>query len=217
MANASIAEKLLPTIRRDLLSGELKRGEKLTEKSLCEKYMVSRTPIREILRVLSSEGLIELVPYQGATVRGFTREDMADIFRVRELIESQAGAWAIERMDDDEADKIEQNFETQEYYASRMEFNKFTDLNREFHKMMFYYCHSRLVNDFEHVYHTYFRFTESVSQTGINVISAMLEEHRCIMEALRARDPKAGIAAIGAHMRNCRARAMQSLAAGDLA
>jgi DNA-binding GntR family transcriptional regulator len=67
--NASLSEDLAARIREDILSGKLTDGSKLTEQTICDKYKVSRTPVREALSKLEVEGLIENIPNRGAFIR----------------------------------------------------------------------------------------------------------------------------------------------------
>ena len=78
----------------------------MTEKSICEKYNVSRTPVREAFKQLEADGLIKNIPNRGAYVRGLTVRDISDLFDLRCIFEVQAVEWAIDRMSDEEIDKL---------------------------------------------------------------------------------------------------------------
>ena len=88
--NLSIREQSLDTLRKAILSGELKPGQALTEMELARQLGVSRAPIREALRILNSEGLVETIPYRGTTVTRLSREDIEEIYSMRMLLESYA-------------------------------------------------------------------------------------------------------------------------------
>lgn len=88
--NMSIREQSLDTLREAILSGELKPGQALTEMDLSRQLGVSRAPIREALRILNSEGLVETVPYHGTTVSRLTRMDIEEIYSMRILLETYA-------------------------------------------------------------------------------------------------------------------------------
>ena len=90
---------LYQEIQKDILSGELESGSKLTEAAVCKRYGVSRTPVREAFRQLEADGLIENIPNRGAFVSGLTKRDISDLFDLRILFEVQAVEWAIKRMD----------------------------------------------------------------------------------------------------------------------
>ena len=109
--NVSLSTDLFVRLKEDILSGALRNGEKLTEKDLCDKYEVSRTPVREALVQLQAEGLIENVPNRGAFVTSLSDRDIDDMYTLRKAYEVQATRWAIERITEDEMDELEENFE----------------------------------------------------------------------------------------------------------
>ena len=94
--NMSIREQSLDTLREAILSGELKPGQSLTEMDLSRQLGVSRAPIREALRILNSEGLVETIPYHGTTVRRLTKVDIEEIYSLRSLLETYAMQRVIE-------------------------------------------------------------------------------------------------------------------------
>ena len=94
--NMSIREQSLDTLREAILSGELKPGQSLTEMDLSRQLGVSRAPIREALRILNSEGLVETIPYHGTTVRRLTKVDIEEIYSLRILLETYAMERVIE-------------------------------------------------------------------------------------------------------------------------
>ncbi len=95
----SIREQTLDTLREAILSGELKPGHTLTEMDLSRQLGVSRAPIREALRILNSEGLVETIPYHGTTVLRLTKVDIEEIYSMRILLETYAMERVIEAGD----------------------------------------------------------------------------------------------------------------------
>lgn len=81
------ASRVLRDLRRDILSGTLPQGTRLTEYSLCARYEVSRVPVREALRTLAAEGLVAHRPNLGATVATISHDDAEDLYAVRTTIE----------------------------------------------------------------------------------------------------------------------------------
>ena len=88
--NMSIREQSLETLREAILTGELKPGQSLIEMDLSRQLGVSRAPIREALRILNSEGLVETIPYHGTTVARLTKRDIEEIYSMRSLLKSFA-------------------------------------------------------------------------------------------------------------------------------
>ena len=100
------AQKIEEEIKIEILSGRLRTGQRIVEQDLCDKYGISRTPIREILRRIESEGLIETIPNRGAFVKGFTEQNIDDFYVMKSALEIQYIRWAIERITDDELDML---------------------------------------------------------------------------------------------------------------
>ncbi len=97
---------LVERLRAMINSGELTAGERIPEQALCERFDVSRTPLREALRVLSSEGYVQLTPNRGASVARLTLQDLEDVFPVMASLEALSGEIACARITDAEIDAI---------------------------------------------------------------------------------------------------------------
>jgi DNA-binding GntR family transcriptional regulator len=84
---SSAADRVLSALRHDILSGALAPGWRLTEASLCARYDVSRVPVREALRALAADGLVDVRPHAGATVAVISADEADDLYAVRATIE----------------------------------------------------------------------------------------------------------------------------------
>ncbi|MCP1365669.1 GntR family transcriptional regulator, partial [Halomonas sp. BBD48] len=94
-------------IRSMIDEGTLTPGSRVPEKQLCEQFGVSRTPLREALKVLASEGFVELLPNRGARVAKLTRDTLQNTFEVMSSLEGLSGELACERITETELDDIE--------------------------------------------------------------------------------------------------------------
>ncbi|MEM1428509.1 MAG: GntR family transcriptional regulator [Pseudomonadota bacterium] len=102
IARPALAVEVADALRELILEGELAGGEKIREKELTERFGVSRTPLREAMKMLASEGLIELIPNRGAIITIVSDEMLADAFPVLAALEGLAGSHAAERATDEE-------------------------------------------------------------------------------------------------------------------
>lgn len=91
------AQKVCESIAIDILTGILPDGKQIVEQKLCEKYKMSRTPIREIIKDLQMLGLIDLIPNRGAFVSGISQRDVND-FSIEKSSHPQCVKWAVERI-----------------------------------------------------------------------------------------------------------------------
>lgn len=97
ISNVPLRQKIVNVLREAILSGELKPGAALVETALAAQLGVSRAPLREALRTLAKDGLIETVPYRGTTVKSLSHKDVEEIYSLRELHETFAIQRIIER------------------------------------------------------------------------------------------------------------------------
>ncbi|MEY8041444.1 GntR family transcriptional regulator [Saccharopolyspora cebuensis] len=103
---APLREQVLELLRADILAAEFAPGQRLVESRLCERFEVSRTVIREVLRQLESEALVALVPHRGPVVAELTRADAKALYEVRGALEGLAGALFAERADTGQRNRL---------------------------------------------------------------------------------------------------------------
>ena len=112
--------ELLVALRDYIVEGNLPDGARVPERDLCERFGVSRTPLREALKVLASEGLIDLLPNRGARIRPLRTHDIRELFDVMGGLEALAGRLACERIEEAEIVEIERlHYEMYGYYLRR--------------------------------------------------------------------------------------------------
>src|SRR5689334_14733301 len=99
-------EEVVGRIRAILLDGEIPPGARIPERELCERLQISRTPLREALKVLAAEGLVQLLPHRGSRAAKLTDKDMRDLFEVCQGLEALAGELACERISESEIAQI---------------------------------------------------------------------------------------------------------------
>jgi DNA-binding GntR family transcriptional regulator len=128
--------ELLPALRDYIVEGNLADGARVPERALCERFAISRTPLREALKVLAAEGLIELLPNRGARVRQFDAEDIRQLFDLMGGLESLAGRLACERITDEDIAEIERvHHEMYRHYLHR-DMHGYFHCNQAIHQMI---------------------------------------------------------------------------------
>lgn len=101
-----LREAVFEAVRDAIISGVLSPGERLMEVQLAEEMGVSRTPVREAIRKLETEGFIAMMPHKGAYVAGISAKDILDVFEVRAALEALAARLAAARITEEELDKL---------------------------------------------------------------------------------------------------------------
>lgn len=205
-ANVPISTNLYLQLQRDILTGKLKNGQKLTEQVICEEYNVSRTPVREALRQLESEGLVENILNRGCFVVGLSLQDFEDLFELRKIYEIQAVKWAIERITEEEMDALDETFEFMEFYTLRNDIDKMLTINEGFHQIIYEASHNRMLQQFCSSYQTYMKYLRKDEEYPDDYLATVLEEHRQIFKAFIEKDVEAGAEAMERHIGNSKKR-----------
>ena len=185
----SLRGKVYDRIREDILNGVYKEHEELKEATLGKMMDVSRTPVREALRQLELEGLVEIIPNKGARVTGITKKDIEDIYQIRYLLEGLSARWATEHVTEELIDKMEETLYLTEFHAKKGNFMQVFELDSQFHELMYAASGSKMLNHILSDFHMYVtRMRKSILSSDSRSKNST-EEHRAILEAIKERDP----------------------------
>ena len=201
---------VLAELRAALTAGKLLPGQQLVQEDLADHLGVSRVPIRESLKILEGEGLVTYHPNRGYFVTELSTADLAEVYRIREILETEALNQAVAEVSDADIEDIEAILEQVEQAAESGDVERLTAANRAFHFAIIELSGlnrlSRLIRqlwDASDIYRTVY-FQDSVNRDRINV------EHKKIIDALKSRDASALIAAQN-HHRDEAVRALNSV------
>lgn len=128
-----VAEQL----RTAILEGKYKPGEWLRQEKLAQELNVSQMPVREALKELAAEGLIEHVPYRGVRVIEFSIDDVSELYEHRAFLESRAAANAAKNITDEELTKLQTLMDAMEKYSAPEHVSAYREYNRQFHQTIF--------------------------------------------------------------------------------
>ncbi len=176
------------TLREAILKGELKPGERLMELQLAAKLGVSRTPIREAIRMLEQEGLAVTIPRRGAEVAKMTEKDMNDVLQVREALDELAVSIACELITEEELEKLEKATKDFEKALGTGDIKQIADADIEFHDIIYQASRNpKLVNILNNLREQIYRYRIQYLKDEKNYTN-LLEEHREILEGLTNKD-----------------------------
>lgn len=204
----SIADQVFEELEHDILSGVYERGETLTEIKLSEKLGVSRTPIREALRRLEQEHIIEPTS-KGARVIGISQADIADICEIRLRLEGLAARWAAERAQPSDVDALKGVIELQEFYTQKQDPESIKNADSRFHQTIYSLCGSLSMQDTLEPLHRKLLKYRRVSVSAQSRAQKSLEEHRAIYEAIAAHDGQKAEELTIRHVQNARDSILQ--------
>lgn len=173
-------------LRSAILSGEIGPGERLQQDEISERLGVSRMPVREALRVLESEGLVEMRPHRGAVVVDLRPEDISEIFEIRATLEAKAAERAAPRLTDATIANLRKVLD--EMASVERDEVRWLDLNRQFHTTIYPACGwprlCALIEAQRNVVQPYLR----AALTFIGRTASAHEEHLLILQAAEGRD-----------------------------
>jgi DNA-binding GntR family transcriptional regulator len=132
--HSSLHDQVINELRQAILSGKLKPGERLVEGRLADELGVSRNPVREAIRALASEGLIEVTARRGATVATMTEQEARETIEVRALLEGHNARLAARRQDKQIIKRIETVLNKGTAAVAAKRFEQLFDLNQQFHR-----------------------------------------------------------------------------------
>lgn len=183
----SIADQIFDELEKAILTGEYERGDILTEIKLSEKMGVSRTPIREALRRLDQERIIEITA-KGAKVIGINDRDIADIYDIRLRIEGMASFLAAQRRSEEDLQRLKRILDLQEFYTKKEDADQIKNYDSEFHLALYQISQCpTLLDTLEPLHRKVIKFRKvSVAHPGRAQKS--FAEHKAIYDAIAEGD-----------------------------
>ena len=197
----SLADQVFEHLEINILSGKYSKGETLTESKLSVELGVSRTPIREALRRLEQEHLIEEAP-KGVVVVGITEKDLDDIFAIRLKLEGHVAAMAAKNHTEDELAIVREALEFQEFYLDKNDPDRIKSMDSRFHETIYKMSGSTIFYDVLEPLHKKILKYRKASVSNTSRAEASVAEHRAIYEALVARDSELASKLIVEHLNN---------------
>ena len=197
----SLADQVFEHLETDILSGKYQKGEILTESKLSLELGVSRTPIREALRRLEQEHLIEEAP-KGVIVVGISDKDLADIFEIRAALEGKAAYLASQNYTEEQMNVVREALEFQEFYLGKQDPDRIKSMDSRFHETIYKMSGSTIFYDVLMPLHKKILKYRKASVSDSSRAAASVAEHRAIYEALLARDAQLAERLIREHLDN---------------
>lgn len=181
-------DELLTRLRDCIIGGELKPGDKIPEKDLCERFGVSRTPLREALKVLAYEGLVTLQHNRGSAVSPLNLQDLAEAFPVYARFEGLAGELACKKLDEDEIAEIRRLHDEMVALYERRDYPGAFAVNVQIHaRIQAGSKNSNLIQLLRSISSRVAQARHHVALSGARWANAMAE-HEAIIAALEDRD-----------------------------
>ena len=202
MSTASLSEKAYQHIRQKVFDGDLAPGDRLVNRALAQQLGTSFIPVREAISRLASEGLVEQVAGAGAFVRSFDRQEISEIYDVRDLFEPYAAAQAARFLTDHELEELRALLTEWEALgdvilqrkrgARDTDLSRWLEINEKFHAIMISAARNRLLskitNDVNVLSQCFAAHRGSPKLLSPQLVESTLQSHRELFEALSSRD-----------------------------
>ena len=201
------------TLRKAILKGELKPGERLMEIALAERLGVSRTPVREAMRKLELEGLVVMIPRRGAQVANITEKDLNDVLEVRIALENLSIENACARMTEEQLAELKRAGRYFEETIKEGNLVKLAEADVAFHEVIYKASDNRRLNQVlnnlrEQIYRYRVEYLKEEETRNV-----LVKEHEEIYEAIKNRDVKKAQEISFRHIENQREAIIRSIRA----
>ena len=184
----SLRGKVFHHIRENILSGTYSENEELKESTIGTELGVSRTPVREALRQLELEGLVNIIPNKGAYVTGISEKDVHDIYTIRSYLEGLCTRWACENIKEEQLNELEEVIYLSEFHAQKKHFEQILELDNKFHEIIYHCCGSKILEHVLSDFHHYVQRVRKITLAQEERVVKSNKEHKMILEALRKRN-----------------------------
>lgn len=195
-------EDLYKELKRRILDEEISPGTWLVEREISERYDVSRTPVREILRVLVSDGLITLEPTKGYSVRKLSFEEVIEIFHAREGLEGMAARLSCIKGDQDFFLKIEKIKNQLDRIDINEDASVGVQIGYEFHSTIFKAANNKILDEFYNKLKDLSTLTRNLTKRSVEIELNSRNDHIAIAKAILEKDEDKSEDAMRKHIKS---------------
>ncbi|MGL4409425.1 GntR family transcriptional regulator [Zoogloea sp.] len=204
IAPLALYQEVAERLRQRIFSHELPPGTWVDEQALAADYGISRTPLREALKVLASEGLVTLKPRRGCYVTEISERDLDEIFTVMALLEGQCAADTARKATEADLLRLRGIHAELEQAATRQDINGFFEANQAFHYEIQMICDNRWLTQCITDMRKVIKLSRHHSLFSEGRLEQSLAEHREILASLEQRQPEGAEVAMRSHIRSGR-------------
>lgn len=185
---ASLHEEVASRLRHMVFERQLLPGQWIDELALAKDWQISRTPLREALKVLASEGLVQLVPRQGCRVTEMSEDDADELFPVMALLEGRCAFEAVRKATAEDLARLRRLHETLEVHAAAKDVDGYYRANHEFHSSVQALADNRWLDRATNELRKFLRLLRGRQLNWPGRIEDSINEHRVLIAAIEQRD-----------------------------
>ncbi len=185
-----LPDKIANFVREAIIVGKLKPGEKVSEAKLAEELHISRTPIREAIRMLESEGFVSIIPRRGTIVSEFSLEDLYEYFQIKACLEAFAAASVVDLLSDRDLSKLKRLNEEEMSVIKAGDFSHYLRIHEDFHQTFLTRTGNRKLALLMQQLGFHIRRLEKIFNDHPEIFITCSETHGNLISAFESRDPK---------------------------
>jgi len=197
-----LSKKVYRILKKEIIKGSFKPGEKVLEGKIADQMGISRTPVREAIRVLAAEGFVILSPNQGVVVRSVSAENIREVLQIHSVLEGLAARLSCEVINEEDLKELENCVNKMEKLANKKDSSTYSEVDLKFHELIVNICRNkRLVQMRKNISDQAQRYR--ISSLSIpRRLKESLKEHQKILEAFKTKDPKKADSTSQKHIQN---------------
>lgn len=183
-----MADRIADAIREAIIAGALGPGSRVNESEIAARYGISRSPVREALRLLQQEGLVAMEPRRGAFVKRLTPQEIVDVYDVKSMLEGHATRLATGRMREEHLERLAALVARMEQELAGGDMAAYVESTREFHEMIVRGCGNATLTAIYQGLERKIHWLRTLSLSRPGRVEVSLADHRAILAAMRRRD-----------------------------
>jgi len=209
-------QEVATRLRQHIVEGRIAPGAKLNERELSESLKVSRTPLREAIKMLAAEGLVELLPNRGAVALQLSEQDVADTFEVIAGLEGQAGELAAQRITPEELAELKALHYEMLAAHTRRDLSTYYRINAQIHTLINQGARNAVLTQTWRTVNARLQSLRFRSNLNADKWRRAVREHQRMVELLTARDSTGMRALMVQHLENKRDAVLELMRSGQL-
>lgn len=205
MTKKNRVEIVYKTLRQEILSRKLYPNTKLVETVIAQRMGISRTPVRDAIKQLAYEGLVDIIPGRGAYIVCPTKDEFYQLFSCRLLLETKAMELAAEKITDEELNALEELLAVERECLQRKSVEEYLTINKKIHRLMVKASRNaffiKYIEELISKTDIYLIFYDNFLFKKENEVHSV-QEHKNLLDALKDRDPQKSYKAMESHIRS---------------
>lgn len=206
----TLTDRAFTIIERDILSGSIKNGERIIETEVAKRLGISKAPVREALKKLEGDGIVELLPRRGYIAKPVTLKSIHDFFDVMLLLEPAVAKWALRKKKDSVCEEIDRIIGQMQHSLKTEDYDSYLLLNEQFHALFYKLIENEWITKITQMLRKQARILRSLSLFTKDRFTSSIKEHITIADAYKKGNGKLLASAVKFHLKMFKKNILES-------